>query len=485
MTAPYGRLMVLHITIIIGGMAIAMTGAPSAAVLILVLLKTALDLGLHLAEHRLGRCHGDSRPAHTGGLPVTLRLGASVPVTRVAFDPRFDRLVPDGTPITPHADGAIWAEGPVYVPDEDAVLWSDVRSNAVRRWSDADGDSIVFQPSDFANGHTLDHDGTVLACEHGRRRISRYERDGTRSTVVDRFGAGRFNSPNDIVVASDGAIWFTDPPYGILDDSEGYKADSEQDGCFVYRVDRASGEVTVASRDLVHPNGLAFSPDESVMYVSDTSIARPAAGTTTCSHSTSPTARRLVRPRVFCVMEPGVSDGFRVDVDGNVWTSAGDGIHVLDADGVELGRIILPEEASNCQFGGPDGRRLFITATSTLWSLPVGIRGVVTPWVKDPTSQAPRRRRGRPGSGARATRARRSARPGSDSARIAAARRPALVALPMATVATGTPRGIWTIDSSESRPPRCWVGIGTPMTGRAVLAASIPGGGRRRRRRRR
>jgi len=286
-------------------------------------------------------------------------------------------------PITPHADGAIWAEGPVYIPDEDAVLWSDVRSNAVRRWSDADGDSIVFQPSDFANGHTLDHDGTVLACEHGRRRVSRYERDGTRSTVVDRFGAGRLNSPNDIVVDSDGAIWFTDPPYGILDDSEGYKADSEQDGCFVYRVDRASGEVTVASRDLVHPNGLAFSPDESVMYVSDTSIARPGGENHHMLAFDVAQGRRLENPRVFCVMEPGVSDGFRVDVDGNVWTSAGDGIHVLDADGVELGRIILPEEASNCQFGGPDGRRLFVTATSTLWSLPVGIRGVVTPWVTE------------------------------------------------------------------------------------------------------
>ncbi|MFL5674855.1 MAG: SMP-30/gluconolactonase/LRE family protein [Chloroflexota bacterium] len=310
---------------------------------------------------------------------MTLRLGVSVPVMRVVFDPRFDLLVPDGTPITPHTDGAIWAEGPVYLPREDALLWSDVRSNAVRRWSDADGDSILFRPSDFANGHTLDHDGTVLACEHGLRRIARYERDGSRTTVVDRFGGRRFNSPNDIVVASDGAIWFTDPPYGILDDSEGYKADSEQEGCFVYRVDRETRQVKIASRDLKHPNGLAFSPDESVMYVSDTSIARDPDG----NHhilAFDVVDGRLERPRVFSVMEPGVSDGFRVDVDGNVWTSAGDGIHVLDAEGVELGRIILPEEASNCQFGGPDGQRLFITATSTLWSLPVGITGAVTPW---------------------------------------------------------------------------------------------------------
>jgi gluconolactonase len=312
---------------------------------------------------------------------VTRTIGVSEPVTRVVSDPCFDRLVPDGTPITPHAGGALWAEGPVYLPDVDEILWSDVRSNAVRRWSDADGDSTFLQPSDFANGHTLDHDGTVLACEHGRRRIARYERDGSRTTVVDRFEGARFNSPNDIVVASDGAIWFTDPPYGILDDSEGYTADSELDGCFVYRLDPASGDVTVASRELIHPNGLAFSPDERTMYVSDTSIARVDGGNHHIVAFDVIDGRRLESPRVFHVMAPGVSDGFRVDVDGNVWTSAGDGIHVLDAAGVELGRIILHEQASNCQFGGPDGRRLFITATSTLWSIPVGVRGAVTPWV--------------------------------------------------------------------------------------------------------
>ena len=336
MGAPYGRLFVLHLTILVGGMAIAFTGASSAAVLILVLLKTGLDLGLHLNEHREAEC----RSGQPSRLPVgpevarvTASFGMSKRVTRVVSDPRFERLVPDGTPITPHAGGARWAEGPVYVPDEDAVLWSDVRSNAVRRWSDADGDSVLFQPSDFANGHTLDHDGTVLACEHGLRRIARYERDGSRTTVVDRFGGARFNSPNDIVVASDGAIWFTDPPYGILDDSEGYKADSEQDGCFVYRLDRASGEVTVASRELVHPNGLAFSPDERTMYVSDTSVARIEGGNHHILAFDVVDGRRLDSPRVFLVMEPGVSDGMRVDVEGNVWTSAGDGIHVLDASG--------------------------------------------------------------------------------------------------------------------------------------------------------
>jgi gluconolactonase len=199
--------------------------------------------------------------------------------------------------------------------------------------------------------------------------------------VVDRFGSARFNSPNDIVVASDGAIWFTDPPYGILDDTEGYRADSELEGCFVYRLDRSTGDVTIASRDLVHPNGLAFSPDERTMYVSDTSVARIKGGNHHILAFDVVDGRRLTSPRVLLVMEPGVSDGMRVDVQGNIWTSAGDGIHVLDPGGAELGRIVLPEEASNCQFGGPDGRRLFITATSTLWSIPVAVRGAVTPWV--------------------------------------------------------------------------------------------------------
>jgi gluconolactonase len=302
------------------------------------------------------------------------------PVTRVVRDPRFERLVPASARIDALADGALWAEGPVYLPDEDAVVWSDVRGNVVRRWAEATGARDLYRPSDFANGHTLDHDGRVLACEHGPRRVARYERDGSRTTVVDRHLGRRLNSPNDIVVASDGAIWFTDPPYGILDDNEGYRADSELEGCFVFRLDRASGELTVASDAILHPNGLAFSPDETTLYVSDTSIARVDGGNHHIVAFDVLDGRTLAQPRVFKVIEPGVSDGLRVDVEGNVWTSAGDGIHVLAPDATELGRIVLPEEASNCTFGGPDGRRLFITATSTLWSIEVGIRGAVTPW---------------------------------------------------------------------------------------------------------
>ena len=301
---------------------------------------------------------------------------------RVVRDPRFERLVPPDAELVHLADGAIWAEGPVYVPDEDAVLWSDVPGNVVRRWSAADGPSELLRPSDFANGHTLDRDGRVLACEHGLRRVARYEPDGSRSTVVDRFEGRRLNSPNDLVVASDGAIWFSDPPYGILDDREGYRADSELGACNVFRFDPASGELTIVYGDLVHPNGLAFSPDERVLYVSDTSAARIEGGNHHIVAFDVIDGRTLASPRVFAVVEPGIPDGFRVDVEGNLWTSAGDGIHVLDDRGTELGRILVPEPAGNCTFGGADGRRLFITATTTLWAIDVGIRGAVTPWVE-------------------------------------------------------------------------------------------------------
>jgi len=303
------------------------------------------------------------------------------PVTRVVRDPRFDRLVPPEARLEHLADGYIWAEGPVWLPDEDALLWSDIPNNRVLRWSAADGTvSELYRPADFANGHTLDHDGRVLACEHGTRRVARYERDGSRTAIVDRYRGKRFNSPNDLVVASDGAIWFTDPPYGIVSDREGYTAESELGSCYVFRLDRATGDIAIVSDDLIDPNGLAFSPDERTLYVSDTSSGRVENGHHHILAFDVIGGQRLGPARVFKVIEPGAPDGFRIDVEGNIWTSAGDGIHVLAPDGTELGRILLPQAAANCTFGGPNGQRLFVTATSTLWSIEVGIRGAVTPW---------------------------------------------------------------------------------------------------------
>ena len=221
---------------------------------------------------------------------MTPWLGVPEPVERVVRDPRFDRLVPAGASITPHADGAIWAEGPVYLPADDAV---DLERRPGQRRAPmvdtASGARDLYRPSDFANGHTLDRDGTVLACEHGPRRVARYETDGSRTTVVDRYEGHRLNSPNDIVVASDGAIWFTDPPYGILDDTEGYRADSELGGCFVFRLDRDTGELAVVTDAIVHPNGLAFSPDETTCTCRTPRSRGSRAATTTSSRSTSST----------------------------------------------------------------------------------------------------------------------------------------------------------------------------------------------------
>ena len=312
---------------------------------------------------------------------------------RIVSDPRFERLVPDGASIKHLYDGMLWAEGPVWLPDEDALLFSDIPNDRVLRWSAADGsvrDEHV--PSEFANGHTRDRDGTVLACEHGSRRVARYERDGRRTSVVERYRGRRFNSPNDVVVASDGAIWFTDPPYGIVSDREGHRADSELGACYVFRFDPATGDLAIVADAAIDPNGLAFSPDESILYVSDTSALRVDPGfhrilafdvldgSGTGLHGDP---AWLGPPRVFRDIDPGAPDGFRVDVEGNVWTSAGDGIQVLAPDGTELGRILTPEPAANCEFGGRDGRTLFISATSTLWSIEVGIRGAAASWAGD------------------------------------------------------------------------------------------------------
>jgi gluconolactonase len=192
---------------------------------------------------------------------------------------------------------------------------------------------------------------------------------------VERYDGRRLNSPNDVVVKSDGTIWFTDPPYGIIMPDEGHPAPQEQPGCFVFRFDPASGELSVASDAFVHPNGLAFSPDESLLYVSDTSAALDPAGNHHIVALDVMDGRRLSDPRVLAVMEPGLADGLRVDERGNLWSSAGDGIHVLAPDGRDLAAIRVPEVTSNCVFGGRDGRRLFITASSSLYAIDTKVRG--------------------------------------------------------------------------------------------------------------
>jgi gluconolactonase len=269
--------------------------------------------------------------------------------------------------------GTEWAEGPLWLPATRSVRWSDIPNDRILEFDSATGETRVHREGvEFTNGRTLDLDGAVVQCCHGRRTIER-EVDGQPVTLAGAWEGGRFNSPNDIVVASDGSIWFTDPPYGILSDREGHAAPQEYDGCYVFRFDEATGEVRPVVTDMVHPNGLAFSPDESLLYVSDTNedehwIRVYDVVDGHCSNG-----------RLFAVISPGAPDGFRVDESGRVWTSSGDAVQVFDTDGAMVGRIPVPERVSNLCFGGDDGQDLYITASSSLYRIRVTARQAQRP----------------------------------------------------------------------------------------------------------
>jgi gluconolactonase len=264
--------------------------------------------------------------------------------------------------------GGVWTEGPVQLAGGD-VLFSDIPNDRVLRWSPDGTTRIELQPAGYANGHTLDREGRVIQCEHGNRRVSRIEPDGTITGLVDRYAGKRLNSPNDVVVRSDGTIWFTDPPYGILSDREGHKAESELGAHYVFRFDPATEELTIVSDHVVDPNGLAFSPDETLLYVSDTSAARlDEQGNHHIVVFDVVEHARLADPRVFAVVDPGLSDGFRLDPQGRLYTSSAMGLIVYAPDGAELGRIPIPEVVSNCVFDAT-GARLYVTASSSLYAV--------------------------------------------------------------------------------------------------------------------
>lgn len=297
-------------------------------------------------------------------------VGGSIPDVVRVTDPAFARLIDPAAPLVRLVDGCIWAEGPVWIPGEQALLFSDIPNDRAIRWTVARGGEVARQPNDFTNGNTLDREGRVVHCEHGPRRVTRDDGRGGREVLADLHGDGRLNSPNDVVVRSDGTIWFTDPPYGILSNREGYESPSEQEGCFVFRLDPADGSLEPVVTTMGHPNGLAFSPDESILYVADTlaAVVEPTAPRRILAFDVLD-GRRLGPGRVFTTIDPGVPDGFRVDRDGNVWTSAYDGIQVYAPDGHELGRILVPEVTANCVWGGDGGTRLFITASSSLYAI--------------------------------------------------------------------------------------------------------------------
>lgn len=293
----------------------------------------------------------------------------------VVHDKRFSALTLPNAFLEKLHGGMKWAEGPVYFPHGDFILWSDIPNNQMLQWVEGLGTRVFRTEANNSNGNTRDLEGRLVTCEHLTRRVTRTEHDGTITVVADSHDGKRLNSPNDVVVKSDGTIWFTDPPYGILSDYEGRKAEQEQNGCYVFRFDPADGNLAVVADDFVKPNGLAFSPDESRLCISDTGRSHDPDGPHHIRMFDVSDDNLLSNARVFAEIDPGVSDGFRFDIQGNLWTSADNGVQCFSGSGDMLGEILTGETVANVTFGGPRNNRLFITATTSLFSMYVAVPG--------------------------------------------------------------------------------------------------------------
>jgi gluconolactonase len=338
-------------------------------------LVTGNDSGARLAPIHRPTERPDPRPA-------TKSMSIEV------LDPRFASVADGAGALERLASGAVWSEGPVWIREDASLLWSDIPNNRMLRWS-ADGGLSVWRDSvEFTNGHIREHDGALLHCSHGQRAIvrTRFAAAAAGSSltvladevVVDRYQGRRFNSPNDIVVKSDATIWFTDPPYGILSNHEGHQANSELGDNYVFRFDPASGSLRIVSDWVDEPNGLAFSPDESLLYVSDTSAALRSDGGGNHHIVAFDVAggQDLANPRIFAVVNPGLADGFRVDRMGFVYTSSADSVQVYHPDGSRIGRIAVPEKVGNLCFGGPAGNEMFICASTSLYRIRLNTSGL-------------------------------------------------------------------------------------------------------------
>ena len=298
------------------------------------------------------------------------------------LDERLRPVVAGAPPLERLCTGAIWSEGPLWIAEDDSVLWSDIPNDRLLRWSARDGMCVLRDRVEFTNGHARDLDGSVLHCSHGMRAVFRTDVRGEgQRIVVDRWHGKRFNAPNDIVVKSDGTLWFTDPPYGLIIPEEGHGGESEIGDCYVFRFDPRSGELDPVTDLPIEPNGLAFSPDESLLYVSDTSAAlgREATGNHCIFVFDVVDGRRLANGRVFADVAPGVPDGFRVDVQGFLYTSSQDSVQVYHPDGTCLGKIHVPEKVGNVTFGGAERDVLYIAASTSLYRIRLATRGVQRP----------------------------------------------------------------------------------------------------------
>ena len=296
------------------------------------------------------------------------------------LDGRFEKYRIFSAAVERLYTGCRWSEGPVWFGDGRYLLWSDIPNNQILKWEEETGSVNAFRrPSNFANGNTRDRHGRLITCEHGGRRVTRTECDGTVTVLVENWQGKRLNSPNDVVVKSDGSVWFTDPPFGILGNYEGHKAEPELEQG-VYRIDGESGDISLVTTDVLGPNGLCFSPDERFLYIVE---SRGVPHRKILAYDVAENGREIMNKRVLIDAGPGgTPDGMRCDIDGNLWcgwgmgTEALDGILVFAPDGTKIGRIALPERCANLCFGGPKRNRLFMAASQSLYALYVNTQGV-------------------------------------------------------------------------------------------------------------
>ncbi len=295
---------------------------------------------------------------------------SDVPETFEILDDRFATCVKTSARVEKLYEGCRWAEGPAYFAAGRYLVWSDIPNDRQLRWDETSGAVGVFRhPAGYSNGNTVDRQGRLVSCEHGNRRVTRTEHDGSVTVIADNYQGKRLNSPNDVVEKSDGSLWFTDPAYGIDSDYEGHRGESEVGGCHVYRVDPSTGECQIVADDFVRPNGLAFSLDERRLYVSDTGASHTLGGPKHLRVLEVSDDGTLSGGGVFATCTAGMFDGFRLDDAGRIWTSAEDGVHCYDPDGTLIGKVRVPETVANVEFGGPKRNRLFICGTTSLYSV--------------------------------------------------------------------------------------------------------------------